>query len=69
MLQPDHAVALCFVGRTNNDSCLLQALQLLNSEYAQAADRLELSRAAHSDASSVYFPVGTGPVDKAQARA
>ena len=38
--------------------CIVQALQLLNSEYAQALSYLESTRANHLDAVGVQFTVG-----------
>ena len=43
---------------TNRNVCTAQALQLLNSEYAQALSYLESTRANHLDASGVHFTVG-----------
>ena len=39
-------------------ACLLQALQLLNTEYAQAARYLEQARAEHASLDGVQFPIG-----------
>ena len=38
--------------------CLLQALQLLNTEYAQALRYLQTARSEHLDPGAVLFPVG-----------
>ena len=38
--------------------CLLQALQLLNTEYAQALRYLQLARSEHLVPGPVLFPVG-----------
>ena len=39
-------------------TCWLQALQLLNTEYAQAARYLEQARAEHANLDGVQFPIG-----------
>ena len=38
--------------------CLVQALQLLNTEYAQALRYLQAARAEHAEPGEVTFPVG-----------
>ncbi len=38
--------------------CLLQALQLLNTEYAQALRYLQTARSEHLDPGAALFPVG-----------
>lgn len=41
----------------------MQALQVLNSEYAQAVTYLQSTRAKHLDARGIQFPVGMAQRD------
>ena len=43
---------------TDRNLCTAQALQLLNSEYAQALSYLESTRANHLNAAGVHYTVG-----------